>query len=304
MAAAMLFAAAATAKITAVAYAAPIVVALWADGRRGASMRLAAWTTICFVAVFAAIDAVSAGRFHASFVASATTGLSIGHALNAAPQFVRELAIKPFDVGVPFAIATWCAVTGRRRTWAHMYLVATALVSLAIFAFPGTASNHLVDLHLASVLVVGVAIARVELPERAGAAMLAAMAAMLITITVPVPGIPSVVADVRAAMPRQREAVQAIHAEFLMRGPYLAIDAIVSVLNGDRPWVIDDGSLERYYEEGMPAGRDFEARVRRHFFTAIVLPDGYESTLTPLLNQFYPIAVERKPFVVRLPPAD
>jgi len=304
IAAGLLFALAATAKITAIAFAAPVVAVLWADGRRAAASRVAVWTAIGVVAMVAAIDAASAGRFHASFLASATAGLTIGEVVGAAPQFVRELAIKPFDVGVPFAIAAWCVVTTRRRTWAHAYFAAAIVIAVAIFAAPGTASNHLVDLHLASILVVGVSLVRRELSERVGAAMFGATAAMLVAITIPLPGIPSVVADVRAAMPRPRDAARALHAEFLTRGPYLAIDPIVPVLNGDRPWVIDYGSIERYYVEGTPAGRDFEARVRRHFFTAIVLPDGYESEITPLLRETYPRVAERKPFVVRLPAAD
>ncbi len=296
-----LFVLAATAKITAIAFAAPVALALWRDDRRSDAVRFASWTGFGLLAALAGIDAVSRGRFHASFVASATAGLTLDEAIHAAPQLLRELAIKPVDVALPFALAVWCAVASRRRAWAHDYLVGSVLVSLVIFAVPGTASNHLVDLHLASIVVIGAAVARGTVRRAIVSAMLVTIAAMLVAITIPLPIVPSVVADVRAALPRPRDAAIAIRGELLTRGPYLALDAIVPVLNGDSPWVVDYGSLERYYVDRTPAGRDFEARVRERFFTAVVLPDGYESELTPLLRACYRTEVRRKPFVVLLP---
>ena len=295
--AACLFVSAAATKLTAIAFAAPIVAVLWCDRRRSDSRGLALSTLALFVGVTAAIDLASAGRFHRALVSGTAAGLTAREGLDALPQFAFELAIKPIDVALPFAAAVWCAVARRAPAWAAAYLVTAALVAIAIFAAPGTASNHLVDLHLASLLVVGAALARGGLPARAATGMFAAIAVMLVAITIPLPGVPSVVAEVQAALPRPREAAISAHAD-LTRGPYLAIDPIVPVLNGDRPWVVDYGSLERFYAERTPAGLDLESRVRRHFFSAIVVPDGYESDLMPLLRSEYPRALECRPFVV------
>jgi hypothetical protein len=309
-------------KITAIAFAVPVVAMLWRDRRADAAWFGGA-TAALFASTVAAIDVVSSGRFHESFLSAASA--TSADTWRALPKFAWEVAIKPFDVALPFALACWCVVRNPRRSWTAAYLASTVAVSIVIFAWPGTASNHLVDLHLASVLVIGVALARGELSERVGVAAFGALAAMLIVTSVPVRGVPSVAADVRAALPRPRDTARTMHAEFLSNGPYLSIDPIVPVLNDERPWLIDYGTLEHFSEANTPAGRDLARRVREHFFAAIVLPgsDGfardmdrgdrgfaeaeakywadYESPLAGLLRSTYTLRAARRPFVILVP---
>jgi len=312
------------AKVTALGFTVPIALWLWAEGRRAAAVWIAAATAAFFAGAVAIVQFASGGQFLESFRATVTGGTTPSDVAHAIPKFGWELLIKPFDVAAPFAIACWCALTAARRpAWPHMYLLAAALLTLGIFASPGTASNHLVDLQMASTLVIGVALSRGALSSRSVAPMYAALAAVLVAISWPVPGIPSVAAALEADGPRRRAVVQAIHAEFLPAGaPYLSIDPIVPVLSNERPFLLDDFNLEQFIREGAPAGRDVERRVRRHFFHAIVLHDNgdfphdmnagdpgfsddcqkywadQDSPLMPLLRSAYEVRAIRKPFVI------
>src|SRR5262249_41980130 len=93
-----LFVAAAFAQITAAAFVVPVIVTFWRASRRRDALMFAAMAAAALFAALAALDAVTAGVFHASFLATATGGMTAADVWHAAPKFVRELAIKPFDV--------------------------------------------------------------------------------------------------------------------------------------------------------------------------------------------------------------
>ena len=298
---AALIVAAALTKVTAIAFAAPVAAALLRERRATAATFLtlaAAGAAGCVVVV----DAASGGNFRESFLATASNGMTLSDVWRAVPKFGFELAIKPFDVAVPFAVACWCACTRRERQWPVDYLLTAAVVTIVIFASPGTASNHLVDLQVASTLVLGVAIARAIVPERLAAGLYAALAGVLILVTIPVAGLPSVVGEVRSAMSRPRSAVEAIGRD-LRDGaaPYLSIDPIVPILNGDRPWLLDYAGLERAYVSGTAIGLDFASRIQQRFFAAVIVPRGYDSPIMPLLRTAYDVRESSGPFVVMRP---
>ena len=98
---------------------------------------------------------------------------------------------------------------------AHVYFVTAALVTLVILASPGTGSNHLIDLHLASTLVIGVSLHRGEISRRVVTLTYAILAAVLAAISWPVPGVPSVMATLFTNGPRQRTRVEEVRAQFL-----------------------------------------------------------------------------------------
>jgi hypothetical protein len=156
--------------------------------------------------------------------------------------------------------------------------------------------------------------------------MYSALAVMLVAISIPIRGVPSVIAEVDARLPRPRGVARAIHAEFLSDGrPYLSIDSTVPILNDERPVLLDYATLERFYEAGTPARRDLTTRVRERVFSAIVLPDsgefaqdidrgdegfdervarfwaGQDSPLAPLWRSAYEVRAVRKPFVILVP---
>jgi len=191
-----------------------------------------------------------------------------------------------------------------------MILVTVSAITLVIFASPGTVGNHLVDLHLASLLVAGVGMVDGQLPARPAAAVFAGMAATLAAISFPVPGIPSVIATLRAQALPSRAVVRAIHEEFLSQGRrYLSTDPVIAVLNDERPLLLDAFNLSRFIREGTPAGRDLEQRLRRHDFAFVIvredpLASQNGNDLDRLIHSTYDVSAVRKPFVVLVPRAD
>jgi hypothetical protein len=133
-------------------------------------------------------------------------------------------------------------------------------------------ANQLVEVHLASVLVIGIALTRGEVAPRAAAAVYALLAVVMAAISWPAPGIPSVIGTLQAGGPYSRAGIEAIHAEFLPPGTrYVTNDPIIAVLSDERTVLLDDFSLELSMRRGAAAGRDFDARVRRQDFDVVIM---------------------------------
>jgi len=301
---------AALTKVTALAYLVPIAWWLVTSGRA----RAAAWFVLGTIALFTAaaglVEVASHGAFLESFRATISGGMRSSDVWRAVPKFLREVAIDPF-VAVPVIVACWCAfVRPRRFGLPQMILVTVSAITLVIFASPGTVGNHLVDLHMASLLVAGVGMAHGQLPARAAAAVVAGMAAALAAISFPVPGIPSVTATLRAQSLPSRAAVRAIHGEFLPQGTrYLSTDPVIAVLYDERPLLLDAFNLSRFVRERTAAGRDLEQRLRRHDFAFVIVredPLGSQNhnDLERLIHSTYDVRAVRNPFVVLVPRVD
>jgi len=301
---------AALTKVTALAYLVPIAWWLVTSGRA----RAAAWFVLGTIALFTAaaglVEVASHGAFLESFRATISGGMRSSDVWRAVPKFLREVAIDPF-VAVPVIVACWCAfVRPRRFGLPQMILVTVSAITLVIFTSPGTVGNHLVDLHMASLLVAGVGMAHGQLPARAAAAVVAGMAAALAAISFPVPGIPSVTATLRAQSLPSRAAVRAIHGEFLPQGTrYLSTDPVIAVLYDERPLLLDAFNLSRFVRERTAAGRDLEQRLRRHDFAFVIVredPLGSQNhnDLERLIHSTYDVRAVRNPFVVLVPRVD
>jgi len=298
---------AALTKVTALAYIAPIAWWLVASGRP----RAAAWYVLGTIALFTTaagiVEVASHGVFLGSFRATISGGMGSPDVWRAVPKFVREIAIDPF-VAVPFIVACWCAfVRDGRLGLPRLVLVTASAITLVIFASPGTVGNHLVDLHMASLLVAGAGMADGQLPARPAAAVFAGMAAALAAMSLPVPGIPSVIATLREQSLPSRAAVRAIHEEFLTQGTrYLSTDPVIAVLNDERPLLLDAFNLNRFVREGTPAGRDLEQRLRRHDFAFVIVREDplgsrNHNDLERLILSTYDVRAVRNPFVVLVP---
>jgi hypothetical protein len=311
MAASVAIVLAGLAKVTALAYVLPI--AWWLAPRERAR---AAWFTVGTAALFAAavgvIQIASHGLFLASFRATVTGGMSASDVWRAAPKFVREIVIDPF-VAVPFILACWSAiasVNGRPLPLARTFFGTASAITLVIFASPGTVGNHLVDLHMASLLVIGTAITESPLSARPAAAVFGCLATLLAAISIPVAGLPSVIATLRAQRLPSRAIVRAVQQEFLPPGTnYLSTDPVIPVLNDERPLVLDAFNLNRFLKEGAPAGRDLEHHLRRHDYQFVILredlrPLADRNDLERLVYSTYAVRAVRAPFVILAPRAD
>lgn len=296
-------------KVTAIAFAAPVAGWLVARGRPRAAAVFAGGTAALLAAAAVLAQIASRGRFRDSFAATLSGGMGPHDVWRAAPKFLNEILLDPF-VAVPFALACWSAAASARRgrpAFAHLYLAAAVLVTLVIFASPGTVGNHLVDLQMASVLVIGFAVADGSLPPRVTVPVYACLAAAFAAISIPVPGVPSVIATLRAHGRPSRATVAAVHAEFLPSGTrYLSTDPAIPVLNGERPLLLDAFNLNRFVKERAPAGRDFERRVREHDYQVIILRESRGTSpdrndLERLVYSNYDVRAVRRPFLILAP---
>jgi hypothetical protein len=263
------------------------------------------------------------------FSASLSGGMLASRAWYAFPTFARELALDPF-IAAAFAIACWCvlAPAGRRLTLPHWYFLTAVGVTLVIFTSPGTVGNHLVDLQMASTLLIGASLVRQTVRPGVVAWVYGTLAVLLAAISWPLPGVPSVVATLQAHGRRPRAVVEAIRAEFLPPGArYLSIDPIVPVLRDESAVLLDAFDLRRFLRDGSPPGRDIELKIQRRAFDAIVMRDadvfphdlnagdpGFteatrrywareDDDLERLFRSAYEIRAVRRPFVILLPVA-
>jgi len=317
-------------KVTAVVFVAPIAIWLFVGRRRDLALWFAIGTVTLFAVGLGIVQFASAGHFLENFRATITGGMTVSDLWRAIPKVGEEVVSDPF-VAAPFALACWAVVIAARRrslSFAHAYFVVAALVTLALFASPGIVTNQLVDLHMAATLVVGAGLARGDISPRVFTPTYAALAILLAVISIPAPGIPSVMATLQAQGPRQRSVVRAIHDEFLPAGTrYLSTDPIVPVLNDERAVLVDAFNLERFLKEGAPAGLDIAERVRVRAFDAIILRDtpdfphdatagdaGFDEArarywakqnggLAQLFRSMYDVRAVRKPFVILRPRA-
>lgn len=301
---------AALTKVTALVYFAPIAWWVLASGRTHAAVWFVLGTTAMFAVAAGLVQVASHGVFFESFRATISGGMGWSDVWRAVPKFLREVAIDPF-VAVPFIVACWCAFIRRRpAALPTMVLMTASAITLVIFASPGTVGNHLVDLHMASLLVVGTSIAEGRLASRAAAGVFAAMAIGLAAISIPLPGIPSVIATLRAQALPSRAVVRAVHEEFLPPGTrYLSTDPVIAVLYDERPLLVDAFNLSRFVREGTAAGRDLEQRLRRHDFAVVImreepLASQNRNELERLVYSTYDVRAVRRPFVVLVPRAD
>lgn len=260
-------------KVTSLAVAGPLVVWLWIEGARRSAWRFAGATAALWLAAIGVVQWASHGNFLESFLATASGGMTLATIARAIPHFVQETTWEPF-VGTPFLLALWCAFQAARRrrlTLVHVALAGTTLVTLVIFASPGTVANQLVDLQMMSVLVIGAALADGDASPRLIAPIYAVLAIAIAAISWPVPGLPSVMATIRRDGLLTRARVQSIHDEFLPPGTrYITNDPIFAVLYDERPVVLDEFGLELSVRSGGPAGRDFEARIRRQEYDVVI----------------------------------
>ena len=264
-------------KVTTIAFAVPIAWRLWSCGERGRAVRFVSGTAVLFAIAILLVQVASGGRFLESFRAAMSAGTTPADIWrHAGPSFVQESAGNPFS-GVPFLAALFCTVRAARRghwSLAHAYFATALGVALVILVSPGTASNQLIDLHLASTLVIGLAVARGHVAPRLVASMYVLLAMVMAIVSWPVRGVPSTIRTLRAEGPHRRSVVTAVHDRYLNRARlYLSTDPMIPILSGTRPFLLDSFNLVLFVTTRTRVGADFAHRIKTHAFDAIVLHD-------------------------------
>jgi hypothetical protein len=319
-------------KLTSPLLVAPFVAWLLLTRRHRTAMRFMTGTAAILAAAVAVANGASSGQLLANLRAMATAGMTAADAEAAAGGFARRLVGDPFILapGLLGVTTFFPNVRSRVHSLPHLYFVMATCVTLAIFMSPGTVSNHLIDLHAASVVLVGVSVTTGERSIiRLGPPTYALLTALMVAISIPIPGIPSVHRTLSQQGPRgghARSTVLAIHDEFLGSGVrYLSLDPVVPLLHGERPILLDPFAMEVFFHTRHPAAQDFRGRIIAHEFDVVVVrnhesfPTGMDegtsephngvtnylgengSAMIRLLAAKYDVRAVRTPFVILRP---
>ena len=280
---AALFAAALLTKFTAgFALAATL---LWLFRRRQFSIaaHLLVSTVGLVVVALTLVYGLSAGRIAESFRVCATGGLNAGYAWKFPLWFAWVAAQDPFFT-VIFIAGISAAVRRVRRGGLDLlgcYFAVTAIATVLIFASPGTDSNHLIDLLVASAVMLAV-----ELTQGGSGRPIPAVAwtfAAAIVITW-LPGVPSVrhffIAKGRPTLAAVNEIARRLPQGGTQR--LLSENPLVPVALGQRPEVMDAFSLRLLAARAPKVREKFLADLQNQNYTAVILMDWSGSTESEL----------------------
>ncbi|MGD0461457.1 MAG: hypothetical protein ABSB74_03110 [Tepidisphaeraceae bacterium] len=233
--AAVCFALAAMSKVTSIFGI--VAATLWFLTRREKkrAVWLAAIYILCVLLAVLAVQWASQGRAIAIFRACGSAGGGLHRLTKAPPLFFQRIFLNDKAVGGFWTVAILLLLA--RRKWTDLttiLLIVTSLGTLAIFGSPGTDINHLIDLQMASLLLVAVQfrsgrMARVVVPLVASVMVIHAAASSL--------------GDVKRMLAehRRRELDAALldAGNSRVRGPLLTENPVLPILAGNRPYMLD-----------------------------------------------------------------
>lgn len=270
--AALLFTLAWATKITSVAVVAAATVSLALAGRRRLMLQLAAMTSFGGAAAALVTYVASDGRIVESFraVALADTGiwrtlssmLTQGPAVLVGGSFILKALLLPIAAAILFDRRI-------RRTPAALFVVCSALVTMFVMSSPGTVlRNQIVELWTAAVICLGVWIRarpRIALVASAAVACLLAVSARHVAVEL-------ARTDWRDTADRLRAERQSLVAAVgYFNEPALSESAVLPVLAGKRPYLLDPFALHVIVQSNPAVALDLDVRLDRRFFTHIVL---------------------------------
>ncbi|HVS51226.1 MAG TPA: glycosyltransferase 87 family protein [Opitutaceae bacterium] len=300
--AAIFFAAAFLTKVTTVFGLA--AVALWLASRREwrRAGALAGASALLMIAGVAAALWASDGRMWESFSAVASGDTNFPFVLSGPRRFWDECAGDPLlCVLLGAAVVAGSALRRSEEKKLIAWLgAATLLVTMVIFASPGTGKNHLLDLQALAVVVLALALAENESPARRAWSLLAFGALGIGMCVTWLPGVPSV----RAFFERYHRPEIAGVDEFAARAGagaqrMLAENPLVPILAGERPFVADLFNLELRMRRDAKLRRDMLERLRRGEFGAVVLSNWPDIFPRDVASPDDPLIAERWPALRR-----
>ena len=287
--AAVCFAAALLTKFTAVFALTAVLIGYWRAHKTRQGVTLAAGVAALVATGLVIAHGVSAGRIVESFAACATGGGNAGHAWKFPLWFASVAVQDPFFCAL-FVAGAGLAVRRYRRTGWDMpviYFTVTLLGTLLLFASPGIDSNHLIELLIASVVMLALELTHGGLGR--GVMWSAGLFAGVILATW-MPGAPSVRHFFQARGQPTSDGVREIVHRLPTKGTsrLLAENPLVPITLGLRPEVMDCFSLRLSAMQSPQVRTRFLGDLEARNYTAIVLVDWSGASLDAL-----PAAIER-----------
>jgi len=268
-AAGVLFALAMGTKLTTVFGLAAAVAFLWMSRQRQAAAVVLGSAVAGIAIIAAATMAASHGHMVDAWWAAASTGSGVRQLLLAPFSFARAVRKVPETlVFIQIGIAAALVLTVRRRMRPDLtswLFAATLAVTAAIFAAEGTDTNHLIDLQVASLVVTGAWLTSVSDDARAFGHAALAVAGLAASVSL-AHGIVDPTVDDRHG--RAREALALVGDA---AGPILAENPLVSVVAGQRPYMLDPYMFTLLRPSNPALGNRLFRDLDAQRFSAVVL---------------------------------
>ena len=256
---ASLFALAFAAKMTAISAPLAVFVYWMRLKQRRAALQLACLLIILYAAVLAAMQIASHGR--ALGILFASGGTSLKSLLWSPSSFWQVLLYDPI-VAAFLLLAAFAAFfrAASLMRFARILFVCTFAVTIPIYAAPGASTNHLLELNLAAVVLVGVTLAGRHPRVLAMTASAVVVIAAALTLN-----------SVRSLPSRLTYINEALHTAAVGSGPILAEDPLVPILAGQRPRVLDPFMVNLLARKHPEVRAALHAQLEQHRFAAVIL---------------------------------
>jgi len=235
-------------------------------GFSGKAWELAAETACGYLVVAAGMFFASHGRIVTIFKSCASAGTSPIRTL-LGPFHMLSVAVRD-DPGLLlfFFLALIVLPNRKAQSLSVLFFITTIAVTAFIFGSPGTSWNHLLDLQVASVIVIAAWLADKGAPvlKQVGTYSFA-----LATLLAAIPVVHLLQAEDRVYPPRRFERAIALILD--SHKPILAENPLLPVLAGQRPYVMDP-FMFRVVGQHIPHFADtlFEG-LQKQAFSAVVL---------------------------------
>jgi len=276
--ASLFFALAFLSKVTTVFGFLAACAALFLAGKRKTVWRLVAWTCGAVLFGFGIVYAASGGRVVTTMLVWTSGGTTVLELLTAPLKALANVRDRPTLVLIVFTLAGLLSMG--RGAWKELptiALVATAVVTIAIFGPPGTEYNHFLDLCLIAVVFLAVQVARGRIDTTLGTCLLALIALLGCEM-------PLVLCSRDVLMQKQhvRRELATVISE--SREPVLSEDPLLPVLAGRRSYVLDALTLRVICRRRPEVAEDLQGRLHGRHFGAVIL---MEDPTMPMGRQRY-----------------
>jgi len=253
-------------KFTTVGGLAVVALYLLLRDKRSSPVYLIGLTALSTLALVWGVNEFSQGKALASFQACLLGGGHLDYALKTPLWFATVIIRDPFFFAL-FCLAVYLATKIKPEQWKSfvpLYFGFTLISTIAIFASPGTDSNHLIDLLVAGILMLAFQFQKDELFSKAyNGCFLFIIAGVLF---MSIPGTISIKDHIESAGKPTRATVQAIADEL---GPktknLLSENPLIPILMGQRPIVMDPFSLRIIAQKSPAVQADFTRKIEDHF---------------------------------------
>ena len=272
--ASLLFTLAWSAKVTTVFGLAAAFIWLIATGYKRVAWKLAAETACGYAMVAGAIMVASRGRVVDIFRACAAGGANWRFIVSG-PIRMESMAVYTDPVLVVFAVLALLVLVflmfsaNILQNLPALFLMTTMAITVVIFGSPGTAGNHLLDLQVASVILLATRVANAAFPIRK---QLGIYALSLLILVAAILLVRHIKTWSRWYHPHQFQRV--IEAIGPTNKPILAENAAIPVIAGQQPYVIDPWMVQLLRTRFPGFQEPLLEGLRNQDFSAVVLTSG------------------------------